>query len=71
LSQVIEELAKPQPPEKEVALWHEYQAIQHDEQPRTFLYYYDEFEGFHSRIKNVKVSMLAILFNAHEWELAP
>jgi peptide/nickel transport system substrate-binding protein len=71
LSQVIEELAKPQPPEKEVALWHEYQAIQHEEQPRTFLYYYDEFEGFHSRIKNVKVSMLAILFNAHEWELAP
>lgn len=71
LSQVIEELAKPQPPEKELALWHEYQAIQHDEQPRTFLYYYDEFEGFHSRIKNVKVSMLAILFNAHEWELAP
>jgi peptide/nickel transport system substrate-binding protein len=70
-SQVIEELGKPQPPEKEVALWHEYQAIQHDEQPRTFLYYYDEFEGFHSRIKNVKVSMLAILFNAHEWELAP
>ena len=71
LSQVIEELAKPQPPEKELALWHEYQAIQHEEQPRTFLYYYDEFEGFHSRIKNVKVSMLAILFNAHEWELAP
>jgi peptide/nickel transport system substrate-binding protein len=70
-SEVIAELGKPQPPEKEVALWHEYQAIQHDEQPRTFLYYYDEFEGFHSRIKNVKVSMLAILFNAHEWELAP
>jgi peptide/nickel transport system substrate-binding protein len=71
LSQVIAELGKPQPPEKELALWHEYQAIQHEEQPRTFLYYYDEFEGFHSRIKNVKVSMLAILFNAHEWELAP
>jgi len=70
-SEVIAELGKPQPPEKELALWHEYQAIQHDEQPRTFLYYYDEFEGFHSRIKNVKVSMLAILFNAHEWELAP
>jgi peptide/nickel transport system substrate-binding protein len=70
-SEVIAELGKPQPPEKELALWHEYQAIQHEEQPRTFLYYYDEFEGFHSRIKNVKVSMLAILFNAHEWELAP
>lgn len=69
-SKVIEELGKPQLPEQELALWHEYQAIQHDEQPRTFLYYYDEFEGFHSRIKNVNVSMLAILFNAHEWEIA-
>ncbi len=70
-SDVIAELGKPQPPEKELALWHEYQAIQHEEQPRTFLYYYDEFEGFHARLKHVKVSMLAILFNAHEWELAP
>ncbi|MGQ9805854.1 MAG: ABC transporter substrate-binding protein [Chlorobiales bacterium] len=70
-SKVIEELGKPQSPEQELALWQEYQAIQHEEQPRTFLYYYDEFEGFHSRIKNVTVSMLAILFNAHEWEIAP
>jgi peptide/nickel transport system substrate-binding protein len=68
-SKVIEQLGLPQPPEKEFALWYEYQAIQHEEQPRTFLYYYDEFEGFHSRIKNVKVSMLAILFNAYEWEV--
>lgn len=70
-STVIEELGKPQTPEQELALWQEYQAIQHEEQPRTFLYYYDEFEGFDSRIKNVTVSMLAILFNAHEWEIAP
>ncbi len=68
-SKVIEELGKPQSPERELALWHEYQAIQHEEQPRSFLYYYDEFEGFHSRIKNVKVSMLAVLFNAHEWQV--
>lgn len=70
-SKVIEELGKLQTPEQELALWQEYQAIQHEEQPRTFLYYYDEFEGFHSRIKNVTVSMLAILFTAHEWEIAP
>ncbi len=69
-SQVIAELGSPQPPEKELALWREYQAIQHDEQPRTFLYYYDEFEGFSARVKNVNVNMLAILFNAHEWEVA-
>lgn len=69
LATVIAELGAPQPPEKELALWREYQAILHDEQPRTFLCYYDEFEGFSARVKNVKVSMLAILFNANEWEV--
>ncbi len=69
LAEVISKLAVPQPKEIERALWREFQTILNEEQPRTFLYYFDELEGFNKRVKNVEVSMVAILINAHEWTL--
>lgn len=71
LDEVIAALGTPQYPHTELALWREYQRILHDEQPRTFLYFYDELEGFNKRVQNPQVTMLAILFNAAEWTVAP
>jgi peptide/nickel transport system substrate-binding protein len=71
LDEVCLALGSPQSGADELKLWHEYQTILHDEQPRTFLYYYDELEGFNSRIENVKVSMLAVLLTAADWRIAP
>lgn len=68
LDTICMRLTEPLPPETARQYWYEYQEILHDAQPRTFLYYYDELQGFNKRIKNVKVSMLAVLINAHEWE---
>ncbi|MDW8465616.1 MAG: peptide-binding protein [Chloroherpetonaceae bacterium] len=70
LDSLCQRLTEPLPPDLERQYWYEYQAILHDHQPRTFLYYYDELQGFNKRIQNVKVSMLAVLINAHEWTLA-
>ena len=66
---MISRLSTPLPESESLALWKKYQKILHDEQPRTFLYYYDELEGFSSRVKNVEVNLLSTLYNAYEWEL--
>ncbi|MFN3385131.1 MAG: peptide-binding protein [Candidatus Thermochlorobacter sp.] len=68
LDTLCSRLTEPLPADTALRYWHEYQEILHDEQPRTFLYYYDELQGFNKRIRNVKVNMLAVLINAHEWE---
>ncbi len=69
LDEVIAKLNTPLENSESTKLWHEYQKILHEEQPRTFLYYFDELEGFNKRIKNVEVNMLAVLYNAFDWEL--
>jgi len=69
LDEVISKLNYPLPDEEAKKLWKEYQQILHQEQPRTFLYYFDELEGFSKAIKNVEVNMLAVLYNAYDWEL--
>ncbi len=69
LDRVISRLSIPLPENESLALWKQYQKILHDEQPRTFLYYYDELEGFSNRVKNVEVNLLSTLYNAYAWEL--
>ena len=67
LDTIIAELSRPLPPNRSLALWKSYQKILHDEQPRSFLYYYDELEGFNKRIKKSNVNLLSTLYNAFEW----
>ncbi|MCX6180051.1 MAG: ABC transporter substrate-binding protein, partial [Chlorobiales bacterium] len=69
LDTVIEELNHPLPDARKLALWKTYQKILHDEQPRTFLYYYDELEGFNRRIKNSEVNLISTLYNAYDWSI--
>ncbi|MEI7934690.1 MAG: ABC transporter substrate-binding protein [Chlorobiaceae bacterium] len=69
LDTVIAALSGPLPGERSVALWKRYQTILHDEQPRTFLYYYDELEGFSRRIQNVDVNLISTLYNVYEWKI--
>ncbi len=69
LDGVISELQRPLPEERKILLWKRYQKILHDEQPRTFLYYYDELEGFNKRITNAEVNLISTLYNAHEWSV--
>jgi peptide/nickel transport system substrate-binding protein len=68
LDEVIAQLSKPNAPTQKRSLWQRYQQILHNEQPRTFLYYYDELEGFNKRIRNAEVNMLSTLYNLHEWQ---
>ncbi len=67
LDEVVSGLTGPLPKEREAALWKSYQRILHEEQPRTFLYYYDELEGFNRRLRNVEPSMFATLANLYDW----
>jgi peptide/nickel transport system substrate-binding protein len=67
LDAVIDKLSKPVQEGEAAALWKEYQKILHDEQPRTFLYYYDELEGFNRRIKNSDVNLISTLYNVYDW----
>ena len=69
LDTIIAELSRPLPTERSIALWKSYQKILHDEQPRSFLYYYDELEGFNSRIKNTNINLISTLYNASEWSI--
>ena len=69
LDTVIAALSGPLESERSVALWKRYQKILNDEQPRTFLYYYDELEGFNRRIQNVEVNLISTLYNVHEWKI--
>jgi peptide/nickel transport system substrate-binding protein len=69
LDTICMRLTEPLPTDSARQYWYEFQEILHDEQPRTFLYYYDELQGFNARLKHVKVNMLAVLINAHEWEI--
>lgn len=69
LDSVISELTRPLDRDKETALWKTYQQILNEEQPRTFLYYYDELEGFNSRVKNVIPSLFSTLDNMYDWKL--
>ncbi|HWR01930.1 MAG TPA: peptide-binding protein [Chlorobaculum sp.] len=69
LDGVVVKLTSPVPKEEEATLWKTYQQILHDEQPRTFLYYYDELEGFSPRLKNVRLSLLATLGNMYDWTI--
>jgi peptide/nickel transport system substrate-binding protein len=69
LDAVIAELSQPLDPQKKNQLWKTYQQILTEEQPRSFLYYYDELEGFSKRLENVKVNLIATLYNAYDWRL--
>ncbi len=69
LDTVIAELSGPLSKERSVALWKRYQKILHDEQPRTFLYYYDELEGFSRRIQNADVNLISTLYNVFDWSI--
>ncbi len=69
LDQVISRLNTPLPEQESCELWRQYQQILHDDQPRTFLYYYDELEGFNKRVKNVEVNLLSTLYNTYDWEV--
>jgi peptide/nickel transport system substrate-binding protein len=69
LDTIIAGLSSPLSRERSVALWKQYQKILHDEQPRTFLYYYDELEGFSNRIQNADVNMISTLYNVYDWGL--
>jgi peptide/nickel transport system substrate-binding protein len=70
LDSTIAILNVPQSKEVELKAWYRFQEIIHDEQPRTFLYYFDELEGFNNRIENAKPSMLAVLINAYDWTIS-
>lgn len=69
LDSIIAELNHPLPGDRKVALWKSYQKILHEEQPRTFLYYYDELEGFNRHLKNPDVNLISTLYNAFEWSI--
>ncbi|NEX12663.1 MAG: ABC transporter substrate-binding protein [Prosthecochloris sp.] len=69
LDHVIDNLSQPLTKEQKSANWLRYQEILHEEQPRTFLYYYDELEGFNKRVQNVEVNLLSTLYNAYDWRL--
>lgn len=71
LDRVIAELGRPLDVNQQITLWKTYQQILNDEQPRTFLYYYDELEGFGKRIENVEVNLLSTLYNVYDWKLKP
>lgn len=71
LDRVIAELSSPLDNNRQAVLWKTYQKILNDEQPRTFLYYYDELEGFGSRLENIEVNLLSTLYNAYAWKLKP
>lgn len=68
LDKVVSQLTGTLPKTEQAKLWKEYQRILAEEQPRTFLYYYDELEGFNKRVKNVRLSLLATLGNMYEWK---
>lgn len=67
LDTVISDLGAPLPEERKLQLWKRYQQILHNEQPRTFLYYYDELEGFGNRVQNADVNLISTLYNAYDW----
>lgn len=69
LDRVIGELSRPLESGRQAALWKNYQQILNDEQPRTFLYYYDELQGFGKRLDRVEVNLLSTLYNAYDWKL--
>jgi peptide/nickel transport system substrate-binding protein len=69
LDTIIAELSSPLPKERSVALWKRYQKILHEEQPRSFLYYYDELEGVSNRLKNTNINLISTLYNAGEWSV--
>lgn len=57
------------PQSEQIKLRKQYQQILANEQPRTFLYYYDELEGFNPRVQNVKLSRLYTLGNMYDWKV--
>jgi len=69
LDTVIAELSGPLTAGRKLTLWKNYQKILHEEQPRTFLYYYDELEGFNLRVKNADVNLISALYNPYEWSV--
>lgn len=69
LDRVVAKLTGPLPKAEQLKLWKEYQQILANEQPRTFLYYYDELEGFSPRVQNVKLSLLYTLGNMYDWKV--
>lgn len=69
LDRVIARLSGPLSKAEQTKLWQHYQQILHREQPRSFLYYYDELEGFSSRVTQVEVNLISTLWNAYDWTL--
>ncbi len=69
LDRVVAKLTGPLPKAEQLKLWKKYQQILAKEQPRTFLYYYDELEGFNPRVQNVKLSLLYTLGNMYDWNV--
>ncbi|MEI6846913.1 MAG: ABC transporter substrate-binding protein [Chlorobiaceae bacterium] len=69
LDTIIDKLSKPLSKENKLTLWKKYQQILHDEQPRTFLYYYDELEGINNRIRNTDINLISTFYNLYDWKV--
>ncbi len=69
LDTIIAELNLPLSDDRKLALWKNYQKILHEEQPRTFLYYYDELEGLNRRVKNTDINLISTLYNVFDWSI--
>ncbi len=69
LDSIVSKLTGPLPKAQEAEFWKTYQRILCEQQPRTFLYYYDELEGFNVRLREVRPSMFATLANLYEWRV--
>lgn len=53
--------------EKALAIWKEFQAIFHEEQPYTILYEPRALDALHKKFRCVRMNSLDMLDNLHEW----
>ncbi|HNE84823.1 MAG TPA: ABC transporter substrate-binding protein, partial [bacterium] len=55
-------------PEDAAPMWRALQAILHEDQPATFLYWRDELVGYNQKIKNSRTSLLGEIDKFWLWE---
>ena len=54
-------------PEKVAAIWRELALKIHEDQPCTFLYWFEQVAAIHARFRGVRPSPLSLLHGVEEW----
>ena len=68
-NELLAKLQEKLPESEKIIIYKKLQRIIYNDEPVTFLYWFDNIVAYNKKISNIKISMLGLVKNAWEWRV--